>query len=842
MSHAHRLLVAAVCLSALGAVASAHDDDPKILDRRAPYAGPGYRNANLSQPGRLGLGGSPFVSSGVNLMSWIPLGDMGSPATGADCWGYVSPSGREYALIGHELGTTVVEVSVPSNAQVIATLPGPASLWRDTKVFGDHAYSVSEGGDGVQVFSLAQVDSGTVTQVGTITAGGTTKSHNVAINEDSGFLYRLGGDQYGLRVYDLNVSAVNPPLVATWATRYIHDAQIVSYTSGPYAGKEIAFACSGYNSGWVSTGLDILDVTDKSNIQVLANITYSGAVYSHQGWLSPDRQYFYLGDELDENGSFPTTTHVVDVSDLSNPQVLTSFTNGNQSVGHNLYTKDNLIFEANYRSGLRIFDASNPLAPVETAYFDTFPDNDANGYNGLWSVYPYLPSGVVLGSDMERGLFVWTVGAPSVTISLPSAELTLVDPAGDVMPVTITEAQPGELVAGSAMLHTNDGSGWVSTPLSALGGDNYQANFPAAACGTTLDYYLTADATSGTTSSLPAGAPFSLFTASVALGRQVLGGDDLENTSGWTMGLASDTATTGTWTLVDPRGTAAQPEDDHTAAGTLCFVTGQGSKGGSLGENDVDGGVTTLVTPAYDLSSASSPSISYWRWFSNDQGAGPGEDILEVEISGDGVNWSSVETVGPTSSESSGGWFQHSFFVSDFIALSSTVQLRFRASDLGAGSIVEAAIDDLEVVDLDCGAGCGASNYCAGLPNSSGPGALMSLSGSTSLSANDLTLQVTGASVSQPGLFYYGTTQIASAFGDGLRCVGGSSYRLNPMQFTDASGQTTRAINYASPPTGSGTGLIQAGDTWYFQYWFRDPAAGGFGFNLSDGLELVFCP
>lgn len=842
MLHGSRPLSVLALLSALCVTAIAHEDDPKILDRRAPYAGPGFRRANLNQPNILGMGGSPFTSSGVTLLSWVPLSDMGSPATGSDCWGYVSPSGREYALMGHDNGTSVIEVTVPTNAQVIATLPGPNSLWRDVKVYGDKAYAVSEGGDGIQVFSLAQVDSGIVTQIGSVTTGGTTATHNVAINEDSGFLYRLGGSSNGFRVYDLNVDPVNPPLVASWSTRYIHDAQIVSYTSGPYAGKEVMFACSGFNGGYVGTGLDVIDVTNKSNITVLANSPLPNGEYSHQGWLSPDRQYFYLGDELDENGVLPTTTHVIDVSNLSSPNILPTFTNGNQSVGHNLYTEGNLIYEANYRSGLRIFDATNPVAPVETAFFDTYPDDDGDAFNGLWNVYPYLPSGIVLGSDLERGLFVWLVGNPPLAFDLPTGAPDLVNPAGDVIDVTISEDQPGDLAPGTAMLHVNDGGGWVSTPLANLGGGNFQGSFAASTCGTSFEYYLTADDSGGTTWSSPEGAPFEVHAATAAVGEASIVSDDVELGTGWTAGVAGDTATTGAWTLVNPIGTAAQSADDHSPAGSFCFVTGQGSSGGSVGENDVDGGFTTLVTPSYDLSAGSSPRISYWRWYSNTQGGDPNADIFEVEISNDGSNWTNVETVGPNGVETDGGWFQHTVVVTDFVTLTSNVQLRFRASDLGSGSIVEAAIDDLEITDIDCGSGCGAANYCSAAPNSAGSGALIASSGSTSVAANDLVFTVIGAPATQPGIFYYGSSAISVPFGDGVRCVGGGTLRLNPILITDGSGSVSRPLDLTVAPANAGLGIIQAGDTKYIQFWYRDPAAGGAGFNLSNGLSAVFCP
>lgn len=183
--------------------------------------------------------------------------------------------------------------------------------------------------------------------------------------------------------------------------------------------------------------------------------------------------------------------------------------------------------------------------------------------------------------------------------------------------------------------------------------------------------------------------------------------DDLEIGAGWTAGAPGDTATSGIWVRVDPNGTNAQPESDHTVAGTTCFVTGQGTAGGSVGANDVDGGRTTLVSARYDASALSEPTIGYWRWFSNDQGSSPGTDVFRVDISNDdGSSWAPVEIVGPTGAGTTGGWVYRALRVADFVVPTANVRLRFIAEDADPGSIVEAAIDDITLVDC---AGCGAT-------------------------------------------------------------------------------------------------------------------------------------
>ncbi len=392
--------LATLCTSSL----FGHPDDPKIKDRQPAVQAEAFRLDEHIGSTRA-IGG--FESENVVLHSWLPLNELGSPSNGNDCWGYVSPSGREYALMGTSSGTAVVEITNPGNAQVVDILDGPDSLWRDIKTYGTYMYCVSEGGGGIQVFNLAGIDQGSIQ---TLNSAGSGSTHNVAIDTESGFLYRTGGVADGLYIYSL-ANPASPVQVGQWTNRYVHDAQVVTYSDGPFAGRQIAFCCGGFSGGWSDTGLTIVDVTNKSNPFVVSQTYYSNAAYSHQGWLSEDRKYFYLNDELDEqsNGG-NTTTRVINVEDIENPFFVGTFTSGLPSVDHNLYTHNGYIFEANYRSGLRVFDASNPTNPTQYGYFDTYPENDNPSFNGLWNVYPYFPSQTVIGSDLERGLFVWKLG------------------------------------------------------------------------------------------------------------------------------------------------------------------------------------------------------------------------------------------------------------------------------------------------------------------------------------------------------------------------------------------------------------------------------------------------
>ena len=700
-------LVAALAVLTCTQALWAHDgDDMMLRDQQVPYDGKIYHH---SSDGGIAGGGSDvtFPASGIELLSWIPVTQFDPANTSASTVeGYVSPSGREYAVIGLSGGTGFVEVTDPGNAAIVGFITGPNSLWKDVRVYGHFAYSVSEGGSGIQVMDMNQIDSGVVTFVGAFNtpAGTAASTHTMFINQDSGYLYRCGGGStFGVRVYSL-ADPANPTYIGTVnPLRYTHECQVVNYTSGPYAGKEIIFCYSDSGSGGGNPGIDILDITNKLAPVMLHNAVpgtdYPNPKFSHQGWLTPDRHYIYVDDELDQqNPNGPYLTRIIDVSNLSAPVYVGTFDNGAGAIDHNLYTKGNLLFESNYRSGLRIFDATNPTSPVEIAYFDTYPPDNAAAFNGLWDNYPYLPSGIILGSDIEKGLFVWKLGPGELNFTYPKGRPDFLNPAGDSIQLSITD-NGGTLDPKSATLWKDTGSGYNSSALVPQGGNLFSAVFPAIPCSSDVHYYLSAQTTDGITVRDPVGAPTTFYQATAALGQTVGFSDSFETDTGWVSGAPGDDATTGQWVRVDPVGTAAQPEDDHTPLGTMCWVTGQGVPGGGLGDADVDGGSTTLTSATFDATAGQQAAITYWRWYSNNMGSDPGNDTMPVLISNDnGAHWVQLELV----SENAGAWVHKSFNISDFVTPSNQMKIRFIARDLGLGSIVEAGVDDVQVVYYQC--------------------------------------------------------------------------------------------------------------------------------------------
>lgn len=154
-------------------------------------------------------------------------------------------------------------------------------------------------------------------------------------------------------------------------------------------------------------------------------------------------------------------------------------------------------------------------------------------------------------------------------------------------------------------------------------------------------------------------------------------------------------------------------------------------------------------------------------------------------------------------------------------------------------------VDPAEYAGFDpgTGGGCSIEAYCAATPNSTGSPAGLTTSGSASVGANDLVLEVRDVPAGQFGIFFYGPQESSTPFGNGILCVnpgGVGLFRLTPPVTADATGLATRALDVTDPPEASGQ--IESGSTWSFQFWYRDPGGGGSFFNLSDALRITFCP
>jgi len=362
----------------------------------------------------------------VDLVAFVPRFDLGLVDSQHvnDIWGWTDPqSGIEYALVGLSTGTAFVSLEDPMAPRWLGTLPtrSVAATWRDLKVYADHVFIVADvAAHGMQVFDLTRLRGVTSPRTWTADAeyagpglGASagfflTNTHNIAIDEETGFAYLVGTSTCRGGLHMIDVRNPRRPIFAGCfdETGYIHDTQCVVYR-GPdaaFQGREVCF-----NAG-ATDSFSVVDVTDKRDPRLLSRQRYPGQVYAHQGWLTEDHRYFLLDDEIDElqfghNGR----TYVFDVSNLSAPVFMGFHEAASPATDHNLYVVGHYVYETNYLSGLRVLEMED-LANAElreVAYFDTVPEREEVGFGGgAWSSYPWFASGIVIVSSTNEGLFV----------------------------------------------------------------------------------------------------------------------------------------------------------------------------------------------------------------------------------------------------------------------------------------------------------------------------------------------------------------------------------------------------------------------------------------------------
>lgn len=387
-----------------------------------------------------------YPCKSVTLMSKLAREEYTNADELNDVWGWAhQDSGREFALAGTGNAVAFIEVTDPENPVFLGWMAthghdGSASWWRDIKVYKDHMFVTVDviNANGLQVFNLLELlEPMTMAREfhETYHYDGFGQAHNVAINEATGFAYVTGapGDN-NMCPWGIHIVDIRDPAAPTYAgcyidqqtgnrgfAGYIHDAQCFLY-DGPdedYRGKEICMAAG-------ENGISIADVTDKSQPSSVAYATYPGAAYVHQGWVTPDHKYYIQNDELDElsGATVGTTTLIWDIAQLDDPVLFGEYIGATNAVDHNLYVLDEYVYLANYAQGMRILDIGDISNPVEIAYFDTHPVDDATDFDGAWTAYPYLPSGHILVNSYPEGLFVIRAeGLRTVTASEQDAEV-----------------------------------------------------------------------------------------------------------------------------------------------------------------------------------------------------------------------------------------------------------------------------------------------------------------------------------------------------------------------------------------------------------------------------------
>ncbi len=336
------------------------------------------------------------------LAQWDPVGYPTNPGGVQynDLWGWVAPTGEEYAILGNSDSILVIDVTECGDPQrVFGYYGGDDPTWRDFKTYGNYAYGVCDGcNEGLHIFDLGALPNGPVEHVLTTTEF-FVDIHNIFIDEGSARLYAVYGSSGSTEVRILDLTdPESPTLLASHNLisgngNHIHDL---------YVKNDTIYGSHGYE------GFYVWDLVDAQNPILLGNVDTGN--YNHSSWIDQSGQYAYYAEEV------PTgqPMGIIDLTNLGVPNndifMVGTFVDQIEPNGsptpHNPYVRGDYLYISYYEDGTKVYDISNPTSPVLLGYYDTYPSNDGNytGYEGNWGTYPYLPSGCIISSDITFGL------------------------------------------------------------------------------------------------------------------------------------------------------------------------------------------------------------------------------------------------------------------------------------------------------------------------------------------------------------------------------------------------------------------------------------------------------
>jgi hypothetical protein len=332
------------------------------------------------------------------------------------------------------------------------------------------------------------------------------------------------------------------------------------------------------------------------------------------------------------------------------------------------------------------------IDPSITVDYLTLDDDNGNILDGT----PHY-------AEIAAGFGAHNMDAPPLALlqfTMPGGLPEMISPAGGTTVRVEVSGVTQEPEPGTGVMHLDDGSGWSEIPMTQIEPNIYDAVFPSVECVTQVSYYFSAQTTGGQTQTWPPSAPEEVYYSVAATDAELEFSDDFNANLGWTV-QNDPYLTDGAWERGIPAGGGERgdPPTDYDGSG-YCYLTDN-----VYGNSDVDGGYTWLISPAINASGSVDAQVHYALWYTNNYGNDPNNDLFKVYVSSNnGTNWTLAETIGPVTSE---GWKERGFMVGDFVTLTDQIKVRFEASDLYEGSVVEAAVDDFGLTVYACGALCG---------------------------------------------------------------------------------------------------------------------------------------
>ncbi len=685
----------------------------------------------------IALGFTAFSQPNLNLelLANVQVGEAGN-----DIWGYVDDNGTEYAIMGTTTATRIYSLEDNSNPIERAVISGSSSTWRDIKHYDNYLYVTTDvGTDGLLIIDMTGAPDviehrfwRPMLDVG-FGPEQLQTCHNLYVDAEDGWCYLAGCNMGvgGVAILDIHTDPLNPVLVGATNEFYSHD--VVAKGDTIYS-SEIG---AGHFSIYVAEG-------DKSN-PVRTHMQNTTSNFTHNAWPSDDGKFLFTTDE--RPNAFVDSYDITDPNDI---QLLDAFqpleTAGNNVIPHNTHYGDGFLYTSWYTDGVVITDATRPDNLIKVGAYDTWLGNDG-GFSGCWGVYPYLPSGTIIASDINSGLYIlsstvqracflegnvvdqatgaainmaridiiadqmafantdasgrfktglatagnYTVTATAAGYIPKEVEVELEN--GIVTDITIElEQRPTVQFVGSVITAT-DGSGIEGANVVAIS-ETGEVIANSSADGTfdislfEEPYIIYAGAWGYREEAIASFDPTTQTGIEFVL--EVGYKDDFVVDQGWTV---TGDAQTGIWVREVPVGTQFAGSDSNPGNdsetdefGEIAFITGNG--GGGAGNDDVDGGTTTFTSLPMDLTELINPEISFERWFLNAGGQGNPDDALTVIFS-DGVN--TIEAA--VYDESLPAWVPEVVAVPNSLDLSN-VTVAFQTSDFDSnGHLVEAGVD-----------------------------------------------------------------------------------------------------------------------------------------------------
>ena len=665
-----------------------------------------------------------------------------------DIWGYVAPDGTEYAVVGTERDCRIYSLADPSAPLLVATIPGATSIWRDFKSYDQYIYQITQRGrDGLTIIDMTSApDTVTFTRyTPTLTVDDDTDElttcHNLYIDEDRGRAYLAGCnlDDGGVLIFDIKTDPLQPIYLGAADERYSHDV----VTRG-----DTLFS-SEINQGF----LGIYDISDPSAPSLLSR-TRTSSSFTHNAWYSDDGRYVYTTDERAN-----AYVDAYDITTIESPTRIDQYRpvpDGGGVIPHNTHYYKGYLVTSWYVEGVVILDAHRPHNLVKVGQYDTYTGT-ASGFNGCWGAYPYLPSGLLLASDLSGGLFVFEpeyiraaylegtisdaisgspINGATITLSDPDAtsETSIADGSfatgtvsegtisviishpdydsdtlevmltrGEVTMVDVRLMRTMEVFSITGPVVDTDGQPIEQAKLIISGPQRSEA------LSTNRDGFYRTLISEGTYDIYVAawGYKGRRLTRNIDQALQdpiVLEAgyeDDFFVDLGWT---DTSLAATGNWVREVPRptsfeGSFANPNADvPDDLNDYAYITGNNNV--SVGADDVDNGTTTLLSPPIDIRDYTNPIIEVTPWFFNDGGESTPNDSMVFRLHLDLGGTPTVHTFVGKDDNTNGWGSPIKIYVDSIAKRARVVRLEVaRSDDEAMGHLVEGGIDKFRVYE-----------------------------------------------------------------------------------------------------------------------------------------------